>query len=538
MDKIYIFGHKNPDTDTVTSAISLEYLKKQLGIKCEAKVLGQINKETEYVLNYFNIKTPKYLNDVKLQIKDVEYHKDYYINEGTSLEQTYNYMNENNITGIPIVDGDNKFMGIITAKTLLKEIFNASMNYLYTSYDNIIHTLNGEEILRFDDELIGNIMAASYKSTTFIESVPLTCKDILIVGDRHSIIETAVKNSVKLIIITGNSDIKEEHIKIAKENNVNIIRTNYDTFVTVKKIGLSNYIRNLISSDRPYTVLENEYYDDFINKTRKLKFNNYPVINKDNVCKGLLRITEINKKNKKRVILVDHNEFEQSVIGLDEAEILEVIDHHKIGNISTNNPINFRNMNVGSTNTIVYHLYKENMIDIPEDIAGIMMAGILSDTLSLTSPTTTDIDREVIKDLEKICKVNHKEFAMNMFKAGSSLEGKTEDEIIKIDMKSFQANSNKFSISQVLTLNYEQILDDKQKYIEAIEKYAKEKQDDFVLLTITDVINQGSYILYTEKIKDMLEEALGINNIYQGYYLQGVVSRKKQLVPLIMEYLN
>ena len=353
-----------------------------------------------------------------------------------------------------------------------------------------------------------------------------------------SISENAVKKGVKLIIITGNNIIKEEHLNIAKENRVNIISTEYDTFVTVKKIGLSNYIKNLIPTDRPHTVLENEYYDDFINKAKKLKYNNYPVIGKDNTCKGLLRITEINKKVKKKVILVDHNELEQSVIGLEEAEILEMIDHHKIGNISTSYPINFRNMSVGSTNTIIYHLFKENNVEIPKNIAGLMLSGILSDTLSLTSPTTTEIDKEVVMDLEKICNLNHQEFAMNMFKAGSTLEGKTTDEIINIDMKSFQAGEQTYSISQVLTLNYEEILDNKEKYIEAIEKYASLKNNDFVLLTITDIIHKGSYILFTNSAKELLEEALGVTNIKQGHYIEGLMSRKKQLVPLIMEVLN
>ena len=282
--------------------------------------------------------------------------------------------------------------------------------------------------------------------------------------------------------------------------------------------------------------MENDYYDDFIEDTAKLGFNNYPVIDKNNVCKGLIRITDINKKNRKKVILVDHNESEQSVIGLEEAEILEVIDHHKIGDISTNNPINFRNMAVGSTNTIIYYLFKENRVEIPKTIASLMLAGIVSDTLALTSPTTTEKDKEVVFRLEEISGLKYKTFANEIFSSSINLGKKSEYDLITIDIKSFQNNGKSFKVSQIITMNIDSILKRKDRIIEELNKFKEITHSDFVILMITDIIKNGSYILYdnTPLTYNVLQRAFN-EDIYEGMYLENVVSRKKQVIPLLME---
>jgi len=538
MEKIYIFGHKNLDTDSVTSAIALSYLKNKLGFNTEAVVLGEINEETKYVLDYFKVKVPRYLNDVKLQMKDLNYHKGYFVNEKVSIMDTYKYMMNNNITGIPVVGDSNKFISLVTAKTIARNLITGDFNYLKTAYDNLLKTLEAKEVLKFDDEIEGNIIVAAYRSTTFMNVVNLGREDILIVGDRHSIIELATNSKVKLIIIVGNGEIKEEHLKIAQENKVNIIRTSFDTFHTSKLIGLSNYIKNLVTNERPYTFDQNDYYDDFIMKSSKLKFNNYPIIDKNNVCKGLIRITEITEKNRKKVILVDHNEASQSIIGLDEAQILEIVDHHKIGDISTKYPINFRNMAVGSTNTIIYYLFKENKIEIPMEIAGLMLSGILSDTLILTSPTTTQSDIEAVNELSIISKIDYKKYALDMFKAGTSLKGKTKEEIITADIKTFYNDDISFAVSQVFTLDYDNVLEFKEEYVEKIEELNNSRGYEFTILLITDIIKNGSYLLFTESSRKYLESAYNLIDIKQGHYLEGCVSRKKQIVPVIMEVIE
>ena len=537
-DKVYIFGHRNPDTDSITSAIALAYLKRKLGYDANPYTLGELNKETKFVLDYFKIKTPKYLNDVKLQMKDLNYHKNYFINYHASIDEAYSYMTEHNITGIPIVDNQNKFIGLITAKTVAKYLINGNYNELKTSYENLLKTLDGIKITKFDEEITGNIIAAAYRSTTFMETVNLTNNDILIVGDRHNIIENAVKSKVKLLIVVGDHDIKEEHLEIARQNKVNIIRTKFDTFTTAKKINLASYVEVLITDDRTLTLEETDYYDDFLITSQRVKYNNYPIIDKNGICKGLIRLTDIQEKNRKKVILVDHNEIKQSVTGLDEADILEVVDHHKIGDISTKNPIDFRNMSVGSTNTIIYKLFVDSGIDIPREIAGIMLSGILSDTLILTSPTTTELDKKAVEYLSLVARVDYKKYGMEMFKEGTSLKGKTKEEIVNTDLKVFNTEEYTFAVSQILTLDYEHILNDLDSYVNIIEDIEKDKELSFMVLIVTDIIENGSYIIFTNKAKKYLEVAFNIPNITQGYYMDKAVSRKKQIVPYLMDILK
>lgn len=537
MEETYIFGHKNPDTDSVTAAITLSYLKNKLGENTIPKVLGKINKETEFALNYFNVETPKYLNDVKLQIKDLNYHKDFYVEEHTSISKVYDYMLSQNITGLPIVDSNRHFKGLITVKNICRELINGDFTYLNTSLNNILEILCAEIVNKVDDEIEGSLLTATYRSTTFLQNLKLNSDTILIVGDRHSVIEYAVESGIKLLVLIGNSEIKEHHLEIAKKNKVNIIKTPYDSFHTSKLIGLSNYISNLIKDSRAITFDENTYYEDFLIKSNKLGHNNYPVIDKNGVCHGLLRITDINNKKRKKVILVDHNEEAQSALGLDEAEIVEIVDHHKLGDLTTNQPINFRNMTVGSTNTIIYNMYLENKFEIPKDIAGLMISGILSDTLSLTSPTTTDKDREAVLALAELINIDYHKYAIEMFKAGTSLEGKTKDEIINEDIKVFPMDDKNVAVSQVFTLNVDEILNDKDEYISLIEELKTIKNCDIVVLSVTDIIKNGSYIFYTENSKTIMEDAFNIENINQGYYIEGCVSRKKQIVPAIMDIL-
>ena len=538
MEKIYVFGHQNPDTDAVTSAISLSYLKNQLGLKCEPRVLGHISKETKFVLDKFNIKEPKYLNDVKLQLKDVEYHKNLYIDENESILTVYNYLTEKKVTGTPIVKDKNKYIGIVTIKDIARELFNGDFNYLNATYDNILNALNGEKVLKYNDIIEGDILVAAYRSTTFLNNINLNKNSVLIVGDRHSVIEDAVNNKIKLLILTGESELKEEHLRIAIDNKVNIIRTKNDSFRTSKLLGFSNSIKNIVVKDDSKVFRENDYYDDFISATKKLKHNNYPILNNKNECLGLIRVTEIIKKNNKKVMLVDHQEKEQSVDGLEEATILEIVDHHKIGNINTNNPINFRNMTVGSTNTIVYFMYGENNIEIPNDIAGIMLSGIISDTLCLKSPTTTDIDRDVVMKLSEKLNINYEEYALEMFTAGTSLENLTEEEVIKNDFKSFPINDERIAIGQIFTLDKDRIFEKIDSYLNKLEEIKEKEGYKFIILVITDILRNGSYLLFTESAKKVLENAFRKDNIEQKFYVDGLVSRKKQILPIILEELN
>ena len=538
MNKILIFGHKKPDTDSVCSAVSLSYLKNKLGYNATPMVLGEINNETKFVLNYFDFGVPDYLNDVKLQIKDLAYLKGSFVDKNYSIFSTYNYMNNQKISNVPVVNKNNKFLGTTSMKDITKDIITGDNEVLNTSYNNILDVLKGKELLKFDDEIKGNILVAAFKSTTFLENVKLNKDNILIVGDRHSIIEYAVNSGVKLIILTGNSQIKDEHIEIAKNNKVNVIKTDYLAFKVARLITLSNYVNTIINKDNIVCFDENEDVKDFIEIATKTRYSYFPVINKQGCCLGTIKLADISNKNRKQVILVDHNEFEQSVDGLDEAEILEIIDHHKLGTIGTNLPINFRNMPVGSTCTIIYMLYKENNIEIPRNIAGLMLSGIISDTLLLASPTTTQLDIKVSNELSEIANINVEEYAMQMFKAGSILKGKNHEEILYTDFKTFTINNKKVGVSQISTINTDEFETESNEYIELIERIAKNNDYYILVLLVTDILNNGSYVYYNSSCEDILNNCLNVNNLKQGYYLEGVISRKKQVIPNIMEVLS
>lgn len=538
MDKIFIFGHKKPDTDSVCSAISLSYLKNKLGYNAVPMVLGEINNETKFVLDFFKVATPNYLNDVKLQIKDLDYLKGFFVNKDLSLFSAYNYMNSKKISNVPVIDKKNKFVGTISMKDITKDYIFGDSERLRTSYANIVETLNGKALTKFDEEINGKILVASYKSTTFIDNVKLDNDTILIVGDRHSIIEYAVNSKVKLIILTGSSRIKDEHLEIARKNKVNIIKTKYFSFKVSRLITLSNYVDTIINNENIVCFDENEDVNDFVDIANKTRYSYFPVISKNRACLGLIKLADIATKHRKQVILVDHNEYEQSVDGLEEAEIIEIIDHHKLGTIGTNLPINFRNMPVGSTNTIIYLLYKENNIPIPKHIAGLMLSGLISDTLMFASPTTTDKDIEIGHKLADIANVNIKDYAMEMFKAGSALNGRNHEEIFYTDFKTFTINNKKVGVSQVSTVNAEEFDNSSQEYIELIEKIASNNNYHILILLVTNILSNGSYLYYNKASEDILNNCFNVENIKEGYYLDGIVSRKKQVIPNIMEELE
>lgn len=537
-EKVLVFGHKKPDTDSIAGSIAVAYLKNKLGINAEARVLGNPNNETKFALDYFNVDTPRYLNDIKTKIKDIDFLKNYTASEKDSIYDGFIKMTNEEIGAIPIVNKENKLVGLVSLKDIAKGLVSGDISNLCTSYTNIVKALNAKEILKFDDEIIGNIFIASYKSATFIETVDLDSSSILIVGDRYSIIEHAIQKKVKMIILTGKNELANELLEAAKQNKVNIIYANDDTFKTSRKIGMANYVSSVMTKQEIITINMKDDINDFIDISKKYKYSNYPVINDDNEYVGLIRLSDVTDIKKRKVILVDHNEAVQSVDGLEEAEIIEIIDHHKIGTIGTSMPISFRNMPIGSSNTIIYMLYKENGIEIPKNIAGLMLSGIISDTLLFKSPTTTQIDIDIAKSLATIAEVDIESYGMEMLKAGSSLKGKTKEEILYTDFKNFTIDDKKVGVGQITTFNIDEILNDKDEYVKLINDIAANNDYAIVALFATDIIKNGSYMLYNESAKDILDNCFEIKDLYEGYYLDGCVSRKKQIIPKIMNILE
>lgn len=533
-EKVYVFGHRNPDTDSVSASIALAYLRQKLGMNAIPAVLSAINLETKYALNYFETKEPVFLNDVKIKVKDLDYTKNYSITEEDSITDAYEKMMEAGISKIPVLDDNKKLLGIVTIKDIAKEQFSDNINVVDTTYDNICETLNGKAILKFDEKIKGSLLVASYKSSTIRENVKLDNSHILMVGDRHSIIEYAISSGVKLLIVTGPNPIKEEHLELAKKNKVNIITTNNHTIIAARKFNLANKITTINYQKDILCIREHENVSDFMKIANKTRYSYYPVVDEDEKCTGILRVSDVAYDNKQKVILVDHNTYEQSAIGLEEADILEIIDHHNIGSIGTNMPINFRNMPVGSTNTILSILFKENNISIPKNIAGLMLSGILSDTLILSSPTTTEIDKQAVSELSKIAGVDYKEYGLNMLKAGSSLKGKTKEEVLYTDYKTYPVGDQKIGLGQLSTTNPDEILNCKDEYVALLNEVAEGNDYYLVALFITDIINNGSYVLYSSRAEDILRKVYKNKDLTQGTFLNGIVSRKKQILPGIM----
>lgn len=537
MEKVYIFGHKKPDTDSVAGAISFAYLKRKLGINAEARILSEVNKETIYALNRFGFEVPKYLNDVKVELKDIKYNKNYYANQNDSIFNVYNTFNEHGITGIPLVDDHKKFVGYVSLKELANELIKGDTNEINAKFMDIVDVLNASSYYKFDDFISGNVLAVALPFAQFSDFINIYEDTILICG-RESIIEDAVKHKARLIIVVANKELTKEEIDLIRYNKVNVIVTPYDTFKTSRLITLANPIKTIKRSSSAVCFGPNDYLTDFVEISNKLKHTNYPIVNSKGYCDGMLRLIDTNLITRKKVILVDHNEPSQSADGLNEADILEIVDHHNIGKISTLLPINFRNMSVGSVNTIIYTLYKENNIEIPSDIAGLMLSGIISDTLLLASPTTTELDKQVSKDLANIAEVDLYKYGKELLKSGVSNDGLTINEIVYKDFKSYVTGEVKFGIGQVFTTDFKEYSDRLNEYVDELNHIADNNDYKVACLFVTDILENNSYLLFNDGAKEYLNDAYELSDIKEGEKLMGVISRKKQMVPPIMGVLE
>ena len=534
-EKVYVFGHQKPDSDSVAASISAAYLMNQKYKDYEfvPRILGKISKETNFILNKFNIETPEFLNDVKLKVKNIAYRKDFYIHEDNSIKDAYDFITEHSTSGVPIVDYELKVKSVITLKDIAKLLVDLSTS-LDTTMDNILKAINGKAVNKVDDLIVGNIFLTSYRSTTFREKEVLHTDDIVITGDRHSIIEQSVESKVKMIILTNGNYMKEEHLALAIQNEINVIKTDLSIFEVMQLLKLSNSLKSYKGND-VVCLYENDFSERIEELEKKYNYTNLPVVDKDDKCLGLLRYNETFDINKVKVLLVDHNEKHQSVEGIDEADIIEIIDHHKLGNVSTDKPINLRCMTLGSTCTILYLMYKEQNIEIPKDIKGVMLSAILSDTLCLKSPTTTKTDEETVRELSKSLNINYEEYALEMFKEGSDLSDKDPEDIVTQDFKRFTMDDYLIGVGQVFVTGMDAIKEKQPFLKDALESVKKAGDFYATTLFVTDILTSTSYLYYTDSFKNILEKAFKIEELEQGYALKDVVSRKKQIIPKIME---
>ena len=528
MEKVYIFGHRNPDTDSVTAAITLAYLKRKLGMNAIPAVLSSISSETMYALNYFKVKEPMFLNDIKLKVKDLDYTKNYMIDENSSIFEACQKMQKESLSKIPVVDKQKRIIGIHSMKDMVRTTLEGFGQSLKASYKNIVVCLDGEELLKFDNIIKGRISIPSYDSNNCIQ------KGDIVIASNEEIAKLAINSNAKLVIITSET-INKEIIELASKNKVNLIKTKLSFVEVIQKISFCNDVGTVISIKRMHVI--NENLSTFIKEVEKTKYTYYPIVDKHQKCLGTIKVADVGYYNKKKVILVDHNSYEQSVIGLQEADILEIIDHHNISNIGTTSPISFRNMPLGSTNTIVYLMYKENGVKIPKDMAGLMLSGILSDTLILNSPTTTNTDRDAVNTLARIAGVDYKKYGFDMISYGTRLTNKTKEEILYTDFKKYTTEEGKIGLGQIYTTDILEINSEKDEYINMLNATSDEKGYKFVALFVTDIIKNGTYVYYSKNAEEILSKAFE-KEIEQGCYLEGILSRKLQVLPAILNVMK
>ena len=529
---ILVFGHKNPDTDSVAAAISLSHLKNQLGLKTIPCIIGNMNKESEFVLNQFNIQSPTQIQDVKTQVKDLYYDIIDGISPDVSILHAYKLMETYKLETLAVVDENNKLLGIVSMKDIAMGLIKGNFYELNTSNSNILQDLEGTLLTGTLDGIEGKISVIAFDHRSIEGS--FTSNDIIIVGDRYDIILHAIFSKVKLIIITGDKQIPKEYLTAAEANGVPMMCVPYDTYFTSKVINQCNFISTIMRNKSIIKFNNTDYLDEVKEEMGNTHFRNYPIVDDSNSFVGFINRKHIMNSGKKKVILVDHNEYSQSVIGLKEADILEIVDHHKLGDISTSMPISFRNTPVGSTCTIIYNMFRENGVSIPTSIAGVLISGIISDTLLFKSPTTTSVDRNAVEELNKILNIDIEKYSMEMFKAGTSLEGQEVEEIFFKDFKEFALDNYKIGVSQVFTLDIEDVFNRKDEFISFIEKIYDIRQHQLTLLLITDILKEGSYLLFKTKNQLLISKAFNIKP-QQGVFVENLVSRKKQVLPQLLD---
>lgn len=537
MKNVFVFGHKNPDTDSVCSAIALAHLKNSIGLNCLPKVIGVINRESKFVLNYFGVEAPSYLNDVKVQIRDVRYVKKAYVKENSSINETINFIKNHDLTAVPLVNDKKVITGYVTLKDIAKYLISDDRKELKTNLGLLLNTLKAEVITSFIDEIEGEVQTITFSSDSFIKEVKLNRNTILIVGDRYKVLEHAINSNVQLIVLTKNKTLPKKLLTKAIKNNITVISSEYGSYDLCNKICLSNYIKNINVTTKPYTIDIDSYYSDFINITKKLNYTNYPIVKKNNECVGVVRLFDSNVFDKKKVILVDHNNYEQSVEGLNEAEIVEIIDHHNIGSIGTSSPISFISRPVGCTATIIYEQYKRERVEIPKHIAGLLLSAILSDTLLFTSPTTTELDKLVCRELARIAEVDIDEYGKLMLTEASSIKGLSVNELISQDFKTYPMNDNLYGIAVITTMDFDEIKNNMDEYINKLNEMS-ESEYKGVMLFITDILKGGSYVIYNTNSEELIRDAFDLDAVCEGTFINGLVSRKKQIIPALMQELE
>ncbi len=534
---IHIFGHKNPDTDSIVSALALAHLKQQQGVTCTPYRLGDVNKESQFVIDRFGFKAPNLLKSVKPVVQDLNYDRPPAIKPTDSILYAYKLMHETKSKILAITDEDKRLSGVITMKDIAMSFIDGIYNKVNTSLENMNNVLEGDIFNRGRLDIKGRIAIAAYYQDTLFEGDYFDEQTILVVGNRYDIIEYGLQKDVCLLIITGGKELSEEIEEKIKNSNVSVIKTDYDTYKTSQYILQANMVETIMATDQLIKFYEDDLVDEIKETLLNSRHSNFPVVDLHSRYQGFMGRRHMLKPNRKKVMLVDHNEYRQSIEGLVEAEIVEIIDHHKIGDISTKQPVTFINSPVGSTSTIIYHQYLINGMEVKKSMAGLLLSGILSDTLNLKSPTTTNQDRQAVCALNEICDLDIEEFFREMFKAGTSLEGINEEEIFYKDFKEFGNEGSMIGVSQVYTLDIEDVKKRQDKIMDVLKTAHQMNQYDVTLLLVTDVSRSGSYLYYESSLPGVMPMIFD-RPINQGVFIEELVSRKKQVIPKVFDAID
>ncbi len=544
-NSVFIVGHKNPDTDSICAAVGYAYLKNATskGTVYVPKKAGNLNAETRYVLNRFNIEEPETVTDVGAQLTDIEYRQLEGVDGHISLKKAWEIMLEKDVATLPVVAPNGKLDGVIVngdiAYSYMDVYDNSILSRARTQYSNIISTLNGHLVTGNPHAYFvkGSVVIASSNREDLKDDINLD--DLVIVGNITARQIICIEAGCSCLIVCGSKEVDQEVIDLAEQHQCVLISTEYDTFTVARLINQSMPIRQFMKRDGIVSFEPDDYVDDVRETMKSVRHRDFPILDENRHYVGMVSRRMLLNMQKKKIILVDHNEKSQAVDGIDQADVLEIIDHHRLGSLETVSPIYFRNQPLGSTATIVSLMYDEQGVEMPKHIAGVLCSAILSDTLMFRSPTCTPTDEAMARKLAEKAGVDVTELATSMFEAGSDFKGRTPEQIFHQDYKIFTSGDIKFGVAQVSSVSKTQlnsVKDDIQKYMDTV---CNSSELNAVFVMLTDILNQSTELLFVGDSADkIIADAFRMPVATDSYILDGVVSRKKQLIPPIMESLQ
>lgn len=541
---IYIIGHKNPDTDSICSAIAYANLKNTIhGGGYIAARAGQINQETQYVLKYFRQPAPLYIEDVMTEVSDIEIRKTKGVSGDISLKKAWNMMRELDVVTLPITSEEGTLSGLITIgdiATAYMDVYdNCILSTAKTSYKNILETLEAHMLVGDEGAVFtkGEVIIAAANPDVMEDYIHQG--DMVILGNRYESQLCAIEMGAACIVVCMEAKVSKTIQKLAQENGCSIIVTPYDTFTVARMMNQSMPIEYFMKRSRLTTFHLTDKTEDIKEVMGKKRHRDFPILDAEDKYVGMISRRNLINLRKKQLILVDHNEVSQTVDGIEYASILEIIDHHRIGTLETLEPVLFRNQPLGCTATIIYQMYKEHNVEIPKNIAGLLMAAILSDTLMFRSPTCTAMDKAAAEDLSEICDTEIEEFSIDMFGAGSDLSSREPKEIFEQDFKTFEVNDIEFSVSQINSMNSIELKEIKEKLVPYLESVFPSLGVNMAFVMLTNIVKESTELLcFGDKAREVAIEAFQLKGKGKEIRLKGLVSRKKQLIPSLVAILQ